>query len=136
MRCYHSGQEEALEGNALLQIQKLEVASIKKQSLRKEVIGLWDPGSTLSFITFKTAKELCLQGEPVELEIVTVGGTKRKIDSQRYKLVIFYQNSQEARVDVLGIEQISTSIEQVSVNEVLHLFINQGAVSEVDRPGS
>ena len=136
MRCNHSGQEEALESNALLQIQKLEAANIKKKSLRKEVVGLWDPGSTLSFITFKAAKELRLQGEPIELELVTVGGTRKKVESQRYRLVIFDQNNQEASLDVLGIDQISTAIEQVNLNEVLHLFSNQDRVSKVDRPNS
>ena len=36
--------------------------------------ALWDGGSTLSFITFKKAKSLNLQGRPIKLGMEVVSG--------------------------------------------------------------
>ena len=41
------------------------------------VNGLWDAGSTLCFVTFAVAKKLSLQGTPLKLEIITVGGERK-----------------------------------------------------------
>jgi len=62
------------DSSTLLQLQRLSVAGMQNKNSRRSVIGLWDSGSTLSFITISLAEELKLQGRPVELEIVTVGG--------------------------------------------------------------
>ena len=136
--CNHSEVEArsyVQDGSILLQIQKLEVASIKRKSVSKEVVGLWDPGSTLSFITFGLAKQLNLQGQPLHLEIFTVGGEKNRIESQRYVIVIIDRNSQEVKMDVLGIDQISTCIERIDVGGVSKLFSNKEA-RKVERPAS
>ena len=66
------------DNNTLLQLQTLQVASCRNKGAKKRVVGLWDPGSTLSFITFDLASELSLQGQPVKLEIFTVGGVTKK----------------------------------------------------------
>ena len=133
--CNH-GESQQDEGNStLLQLQKLVVASTKRKGTRREVAGIWDPGSTLSFISFALAKELCLQGEPVDLEICTVGGIESKIKSQKYNLVLFDRDDREVQIEVLGIEQISTSIESVNLKGVLNLFKKSGA-AEVNRPDS
>ena len=98
-------------------------------------MGLWDPGSTLSFITFRLAKQLNLQGQPLDLEIFTVGGEKKRIESQRYVIVIIDRNSQEVKIDVLGIDQLSTCKERVDVGGVSQLFSNKEA-SKVEHPAS
>ena len=73
------------DSSTLLQLQRLSVAGMQNKKRSRSVIGLWDPGSTLSFITISLAEELKLQGRPVELEIVTVGGITTKINSKRYR---------------------------------------------------
>jgi len=123
------------EGNTLLQLQKLIVANVSRKGTRREVAGIWDPGSTLSFITFELARELCLNGEPVELKICTVGGVETTLKSQKYPLLMFDKKGQEVQFDVLGIEEISTNIESVDLRGVLKLFHSNGA-KEVDRPDS
>ena len=134
-KCNH-GEGGQDEGNStLLQLQKLTVASTRRKGTQREVAGIWDPGSTLSFITFALAEDLCLHGEPVELEICTVGGVETKIKSQKYNLVLFDRNGGEVQVEVLGIEQISTNIESVNLEGVLSLFKKYG-VSEANRPDS
>ena len=133
--CSH-GESRLDESNStLLQLQKLVVASIKRKGTRREVAGIWDPGSTLSFITFALAEELCLHGEPVDLEICTVGGIESKIKSQKYNLILFDRDGGEVQIEVLGIEQVSTSIENVNLQGVLNLFKKSGDV-EVNRPDS
>ena len=130
------GESQQDEGNStLLQLQNIMVASIRRKGTRKEVAGIWDPGSTLSFITFALAKELCLNGEPVDLEICTVGGIETKIKSQKYNLVLFDRDGIEVQIEVMGIEQISTSIESVNLEGVLNLFKNNGT-AEINRPDS
>ena len=64
--------EEEEYTNTILQIQSLEVCQHQDISINANV--LWDAGSTLSFITFELAGKLKLVGNPVNLEIVTVGG--------------------------------------------------------------
>ena len=49
---------------------------------------LWDAGSTLCFITFALAKKMKLQGAPVLLDIVTVGGECQRVESMRYTILI------------------------------------------------
>ena len=111
------------------------VSNIRRKGTRREVAGIWDPGSTLSFITFALADELCLHGEPVELEICTVGGIETKLKSQKYQLLLFDRKGREVQVEVLGIEEISTNIESVDLKGVLDLF-QMGGAAEVDRPDS
>ena len=132
--CFTNEEEQDNENlNTLLQIQKLEVANVQRKSLRREAIALWDPGSTLSFVTFRLASELGLEGHPVELEIYTVGGSSMKISSKKYSLSMFDTNGQEARIDVLGIEEISTGVEVVDIGKVKGFFMNQ-EVNSTERP--
>ena len=92
--CNHNGSEDVGEGNTLLQIQRLEVTNTAKRPMRKKLNSLWDPGSTLSFITFKAAEELGLRGDPIELEIFTVGGGKKSINSRKFKVAIADQKNE------------------------------------------
>ena len=56
----------------LLQLMRIPAKSEKGMS---NVNVLFDGGATLSLITFKKAKELGLEGKPVKLSVVKVGGT-------------------------------------------------------------
>ena len=103
--------------------------------MRRNVIGLWDPGSTLSFITFGLAAELDLEGHPVELEICTVGGSVTKISSKKYYVSVFDHNGQDVRIEVLGIEQISTEIEFIDIDAMKRLFSSE-EVTKAERPDS
>ena len=94
---------------------------------------MWDPGSTLSFITFRLAKELELEGVPIDLEICTVGGAVTDISSMKYSIVVFDTNGQDVRIEVLGIEKISTDIELIDMDGVKQLFVSDEAV-KAQRP--
>ena len=115
----HSNQDEDAN-NTLLQIQCLEVTKHGGTSI--SAVGLWDAGSTLCFITFELAKKLQLRGHPVKLEIVTVGGESKQVDSQRYTISVFDKYRELVEFEVLGIEQISTEIERINVNHITRNF--------------
>ena len=67
----HVNQEDDAR-STMLQLQKLP--TISKTGKSTAAVTLWDAGSTLSFITFQFASKMQLRGDPVKLEIVTVGG--------------------------------------------------------------
>ena len=134
VKCFtNENEQESEEGNTLLQIQNLKVTNIQRKGPRREAIVLWDPGSTLSFVTFRLALELGLVGHPVELEICTVGGSTTKISSKKYSILLFDKNEQDVRIDVLGIEEISTGVEFVDIDKVKTLFTSEEAV-KAERP--
>ena len=85
----NSNQSEELT-HTLLQLQILKVSNNK--NLHKSAVALWDAGSTLCFVTFDLAKELQLQGNPITLDITTVGGGCSKVNSQKYAIWIEDEN--------------------------------------------
>ena len=83
---------------------------------------LWDSGSTISFITFDYAKRLKLQGNPVRLEIVTIGGTIKKVQSTQYSMYIKDEKGCKVPFEVLGIEVISNARCNVEMQKVKEMF--------------
>ena len=50
---------------------------------------LWDPGSTISLITFQMAQQLELKAQArVRLDLVVVGSEKEVITSYKYKVML------------------------------------------------
>ena len=111
------------------------MANSKRKGLRSDAVAMWDPGSTLAFITFDLAGRLKLQGVPVELEICTVGGVLTKVDSKKYSIAIFDRNGQDVKIEVLGIEKISTEVEAIDMTDVKKMFQSEEA-RQVERPTS
>ena len=127
--CHSSNSEETT--HTLLQIQELQVMNKKGQ--HESVVGLWDAGSTLCFITFKVARKLQLQGDPIALDIITVGGNCRKVNSQKYTIWISDGKGSRVAMEVLGIDQISTEIERIDVSKLMKGFKSPEA-SQFSRP--
>ena len=119
--------------NTLLQIQELNVAGIR--SANTSAICLWEAGSTLSFITFKLAKKLRLDGEPLVLNLITLGGVNSKVNSQKYKVIVTDNLGSQVEMEVLGIEQISTDIEEINLSEVIPKF-KKHQTTKVLRPSN
>lgn len=109
---------EKEDGSTLLQLQTMKVANPKRKGSAISAVSMWDPGSTLSFITFGLAKKLGLEGVPIELEICTVGGTITKVNSMKYSISLMDTNGQDIQIEVLGIETISTDVEAIDLTEV------------------
>ena len=126
--CTNFGEESQ---NTLLQLQELQVSGTRSASTT--AICLWDAGSTLSFITFKLAKQLRLNGEPLVLNLVTVGGVSSKVNSQKYRIIVTDNLGDGVEMEVLGIEQISTDVEKIDLSEIIPKFVKPQA-SKVQRP--
>jgi hypothetical protein len=92
------------DGSTLLQLQTIKVANPKRKGSAICAASMWDPGSTISFITFSLAKELGIEGVPIELEICTVGGMITKVNSRKYSIYLIDTNGQDVQIEVLGID--------------------------------
>ena len=115
-----------LRGTCLLQVQKIKT--------KKEWANvMWDNGASLSFITNNKAKDENLRGNEVELTIVKVGGKVEKIVSQKYLLVLIDSQGKVVQFEVYGIDRITTDIESVNTDDVIHLFENIVS-NEIRRP--
>ena len=84
-------------------------------------------------MTFNLAKELQLKGKPVQLEIVTVGGQAKEIDSYRYKVQLVDKAGCTVEIEALGIDQISTDIQKINIDKVKQSFTRK-EVLEIERP--
>ena len=69
------------------------------KGFKSDAVAMWDPGSTLAFITFGLADTLKLEGIPIELEICTVGGVLTKVDSKKYSISILDRNGQDVKIE-------------------------------------
>jgi len=127
--------QEREDGSTLLQLQTMKVANPKRKGSAIRAVGMWDPGSTLSFITFALAKELKIEGVPVELEICTVCGKITKINSKKYSIYLIDTNGQDVQIEVLGIETISTDVEAIDLTEIKKMFNSKEAI-EIESPKS
>ena len=86
----------------------------------------------MSFITFKRAADLKLTGKPVKLQIVTVGGEAKAVDSQIFTVYLIDKNNVHTPIEVLGLNAISTGIRGVNLIEVARLF--KGELPPITRP--
>ena len=78
----------------------------------------------MSFITNNKAKDENLRGNKVELSIVKVGGKVEKNVSQKYLLDLIDSQGKVVHFEVYGIDRITTDIESVNTDDVIHLFEN------------
>ena len=102
-RSFHGTSKTKFNCNTLLQLQKIKGKNNNGKTLELNV--LWDAGSTISFITFKKAKMLKLQGSKEHLQIIKVGGEAEDLISCRYKLFMTDLREELVEVDVLGLEK-------------------------------
>jgi hypothetical protein len=94
---------------------------------------LWDGGATTSLITFAKARELSLDGEEIRLLVVKVGGVKEDMRSSVYKLPLIDESGETVNFRVYGIDRISSPVEGINLNGVMHLFQNINK-QEIQRP--
>ena len=94
---------------------------------------MWDNAASLCFITNSKAKAELLYGTKVELSIVKVGGTSERFISHKYLLPLIDSQGQIVEFEVYGIDKITTDIESVDVDKVVHLF-KDVTVDDIKRP--
>ena len=101
--------------SCLLQYQKIKTP-------KGSVNVLWDSAASLCFITFDKAKAERLHGKNIDLTIVTVGGKAETLSSKQYTLSLFDEEGNTVNIIAYGIERITSTIQQVDVNNIAKLF--------------
>ena len=97
---------------------------------------LWDPGSTISLITFQMAQQLELKAQArVRLDLVVVGAEKEIITSYKYKVMLHDAKHRTVSIDVYGIDKISSEIASIEIKSVQALFPNV-LLDNLKRPSS
>lgn len=95
---------------------------------------MWDNAASLCFITNSKAKAEKLRSMTrVELSIVKVGGTCERVISQKYLLPLIDLQGKLVQFEVYGIDKITTDIESVNIDNVVHLF-KDIELDEIKRP--
>ena len=115
----------------ILQLQRINCS--KGFGMKHPVNIMWDVGSTISLINFETAELLKLSGKRIKLEITTVGGHTKTIDSYSYKIFLHDKKNRITPIEVFDIERISTDISEARI-ENLNKFFKKVPLSEIDRP--
>lgn len=121
-----SAYSSSLRDTCLLQVQRIRT----KKGWANVV---WDNGVSLSFITNSKAKDENLHGTKVELSIVKVGGKVEKIVSQKYLLDLIDLQGKVVQFELYGIDRITTDIESVNTDDIIHLFENI-VLDEIKKP--
>ena len=114
------GNEEKGEKGSICLLQVMSIHT--SQSNNSSVNVMWDGGATVSLITFKKARSLNLEGEPITITVIKVGGKQEKINSFEYALPLLNENNEQITLKVYGIEKISTGMQQINVKGVIKLF--------------
>ena len=86
----------------------------------------------MSFITFKKAKSLNLQGKPIKLGMEVVSGKVMLVDSKMYKVMLLDKDGRPSEIELYGLEKISSQIDRFDLNKVAELL--KVKVGELSRP--
>ena len=110
----------------LLQVQRVKTK-------RGEANIMWDNAASLCFITNTKAKQEKLKGSKVELSVIKVGAQSEKIKTIKYKVPLIDNQGHVIEFEAYGIERITSDIESVNIDDIVHLFKNV-TKEEIERP--
>ena len=98
----------------------MKVKSVTNSSINLNIF--WDGGSTISLITFATAKQPNLKGEETNLSIIMIGGIKENIASYLYELLLKDKYGETVIIQTYDIDKISTDFKPMQLSGVMRLF--------------
>ena len=110
----------------LLQVQRVKTK-------RGEANIMWDNAASLCFITNTKAKQEKLKGLKVELSVIKAGAQSEKIKSNKYKVPLIDKQGHVIEFEAYGNERITSDIESVNIDDIVHLFKNV-TKEEIERP--
>ena len=99
----------------------------------RDVVTLFDPGSTNSLITHRKARELGLCGIPYSITMTTVGNVCDTIFTKLYTVPLVDERDTQHTLQCVGIDDITADISPVHMNRILHLLDFPPSV-DVSRP--
>ena len=94
---------------------------------------LWDSGATVSLITYQKAAELKLEGKPLDMTVVKVGGKPETVHSCEFVVPLLNSEKQLVEIRAYAIDKISTPVKKLSIPAVTNLFSGV-SYKEVERP--
>jgi hypothetical protein len=110
----------------LLQIQRIKTS-------KGSTNVLWDSAASICLLPYSKAKEEKLHGKQVQLSITKVGGIDEKLTSHLYRVPLVNQYGKTVFIKAYGIGRITSDIQAVNLDGVVHLFKGISA-EEVARP--
>ena len=106
-----TGNSSSGSGMVLLKVQYVPV---KKSP---NCLLLWDDGSQVSLITFSFADRIGLKGKSLKMQLTVAGGHTSLVKTREYQLPLVDRQGKVRWIVVYGIDTITTSIKQVSMND-------------------
>lgn len=91
-------------------------------SRNQPVNVLWDSGSDVSLITHRMAKKLGLKGKDINLSMIKVGNVIEHQSSKEYCIPLMHKTGKVWDINVIGINEISTTIKEVDLSQIPELF--------------
>ena len=80
--------------------------AIDSRSRKHELTCLWDSGSQLNFILDSTAQKLGFRGEPVQLNLTTVGSFSSPVKCMRYWITVKSNSNKYMKIAVYSVPSI------------------------------
>lgn len=88
----------------------------------REIVTLFDPGSTNSLITHSKARELGLCGIPYNITMVTVGNVCDTVSTKLYEVPLIDVTGKIRSVHCVGIDDITSEVKPVDISEIHYIF--------------
>lgn len=119
----------AVSGKACTALLNVSVVYSRNQPVNV----LWDSGSDVSLITHRMARKLGLKGRDISLSMVKVGNVIEHQSSKEYCVPLMDKAGRVWDIDVIGINEISTTIKEVDLSRIPMLFAGITTL-DVNRP--
>lgn len=104
----------------------------KVRSKDQQFTTLWDPGSNVTMITHRMAKQLGLKGRNLNLTVTKVGNWTEEFESKEYLVPLTDDQGKIWEVIAYGINEITADVAEIETDKVAKLF---GVLShEIERP--
>jgi hypothetical protein len=103
----------------------LPLTDPKNQTSKGSTNVLWDNAASICLITYSKAKEEKLHGKQVQMSNTKVGGIDVNLTSHLYQVPLQYGKT--VFIKAYGIERITSDIQAVNLDGVVHLFKGDSA---------
>ena len=109
---------EDSQGAVLLPVEELEV--LTPAGVKHPTTTFWDSGSTVNLITFKHAKKMGLEGVKTQIQAQIAGHELETWKTATYEVPLMDLEGKEIRVLAYGMEQITGTLDPVSLEDAVH----------------
>ena len=112
---FAAARGDMTNSSCLLQIQRIKIS-------KGSTNFLWDNAASICLITYSKAKVEKLHGKQVQLSITQVCGIDEKLTLLLYRVPLVNQYGKTVFIEAYGIERITSDIQAVNLDDVVHFF--------------